>query len=157
MSVSIREAIYNLRTPPLPGKKFLPRLRDYLASYRSSYGLSIRLETSIDEEFDISEIVAVQLMRIIQEALSNIRKHAGCTQSWIRLRQNTEHLHVFIEDDGRGLSAARSEDGQKDHYGIQIMKERAGSVGGSVIVKPRPERGTCVCVDVPIDFLPQRH
>jgi two-component system nitrate/nitrite sensor histidine kinase NarX len=150
-SVNVREAVFNLRSTPLLAERLLPRLRDYLASYRTSFGVNVQLEAEVEEEFALSGAVAVQLMHIIQEALTNTRRHARATRVWVRLQQQGEHLQVTINDNGRGFDAVQIAGGSS-HFGLQVMQDRAHSVGGNIAFQPRPGGGTQVLVEVPLVF-----
>lgn len=149
--MDVREGIFNLRTSASPFVGLFPTLRSYLIEYRDRYGLDVRLDADFDNETEFSPEVANQLMRIIQEALTNVRKHSQATLVWVRCRMNKDTINIQIEDNGAGFDLEQKIDGQ--HYGLQIMKERAESVGGSVRFESRPGTGTCVIIEAP--FLPE--
>jgi nitrate/nitrite-specific signal transduction histidine kinase len=144
-----REAIFHLRNAVWQGADLVPLLRDYLAEYRAHYGLDAQLIVEDAAAADFSREVSAQLSRIIQEALTNVRKHAQATQTWIRFEPDGDQTRVVIQDNGRGfdLTAARA-DGQ-EHFGLQIMRERAAGVGGTVEYGTQPGFGTRVIVRVP--------
>ena len=77
-------------------------------------------------------------MRIAQEALTNVRKHAGAREVKLHLNLTAQRLHVTVEDDGHGFDVL---DIGQGHFGLQTMRERAESVGGCVSVTSG-ERGT---------------
>jgi two-component system nitrate/nitrite sensor histidine kinase NarX len=93
--------------------------------------------------------VQVQLLHVVQEALSNIRKHAQAQQVWVTLDPRPE-LSVTVRDDGRGFdSAARHQEaGDDGHVGLRIMRERAASIGAEVDIASTPGRGTQVRITV---------
>lgn len=90
--------------------------------------------------------------RSIQEALSNVRKHAGATEVEIHLSDDGEALHCEIADDGRGFDteAVRDRPGAALHAGLDTMTERVRAVGGETTVDAVPGRGTRVRVRIPI-------
>jgi two-component system nitrate/nitrite sensor histidine kinase NarX len=90
----------------------------------------------------------VQLIRIIQEALSNIRKHAFASQAWIEYRQQNEHFLVEIRDDGRGFHPDELPGVSK--YGLQGMHERSDMIGAELSIISAPQEGTIVKVLVPV-------
>lgn len=145
-----REAIFNLRNTVSAGRDLMPMLREYLAEYHVHYGLDTQLVVDDTTVIEFSTDVAVQLSRIIQEALTNIRKHAQATRAWVRFDREDDHMHIVVEDNGQGfdLNAAKA-DGE-EHFGLQIMRERAASVGGTVELVPQIGRGTRVVIHVPI-------
>ncbi len=144
----VREAIFSLRTAASPGLGLLPTLRDYLEEYQRHYG--VRAELIVDHDLSgFSPEVDVQVLRIIQEALTNVRKHAKTSSAWVRLEQEDSQLRITIEDDGRGFDPARVEWAGQRYFGLQIMCERAESVGGKLELDSRPGHGTRVVVRVP--------
>lgn len=148
----VREAIFNLRTQVSSKVGLLPTLQDYLAEYRTHYGLDAHLVIDGDGSVELSSEVASQLLRIIQEALTNVRKHAGSSKAWIRCRQADDQICISIEDDGRGFYPPETLKGSGQHYGLQIMRERAESVGGDLELESQPGQGTRVIVRMPLFY-----
>ncbi|MDD5467885.1 MAG: GAF domain-containing protein [Anaerolineales bacterium] len=146
----VREAIFNLRTTVSFRAGLLPTLQDYLAEYRAHYGVETRLVVENDGPSEISPEAASQLLRIIQEALTNVRKHAAAKKVLIRYNQNDSQVCISIEDDGQGFEVGRAIDDQRQHFGLQIMGERAESIGGGLEIDSRPGRGTRVIVRAPL-------
>jgi nitrate/nitrite-specific signal transduction histidine kinase len=146
----VREEIFKLRTTISPGNGFLPALTDYLSDYQVHYGLETKLLCECDSLADVPDEVATQLIRIIQEALTNVRKHAHASQAFIRFVQEGDRVCIQVEDNGQGFYPDQALEVSHQSYGLQIMRERAASVGGSLSVESKPGHGTCVTV-----FLPQ--
>jgi len=90
----------------------------------------------------------VQLIRIIQEALSNVRKHADASQAWVDYRQAGQDFLVEIRDDGRGFHP--DELPGVSRYGLQGMGERSDLIGAEFQIISAPEEGTIIKVQVPI-------
>lgn len=94
----------------------------------------------------------MQLLRIIQEVLNDIRKHAAVSQAQITFLADAEHVRVLITDEGVGFRVSDVSDPHGDrgpHLGLQIMRERAAAAGGQVDVRSAPGKGTQVSVVVP--------
>jgi two-component system nitrate/nitrite sensor histidine kinase NarX len=144
----VREAIFSLRTTLSPGLGLLPSLREYLAEYRAHYGVHVELAGDGDS-IEFSPEVNVQLLRIIQEALTNVRKHAGASRAWVRFGREGSLRRITVEDNGRGFDPARLGREGQQYFGLQIMRERAESIGGSLALDSRPGQGTRVVVRVP--------
>jgi nitrate/nitrite-specific signal transduction histidine kinase len=144
----VREAIFNLRTDVTTQASFLAALQDYLEEYRTTYKINVHLEAQ-DEVVEFTSEVASQVLRIIQEALTNVRKHAGASQVLIHCQKEGSLVAISIQDDGRGFSLERSAGERRQSYGLQIMKERAESVGGSLELYSQPGKGTRVTIRVP--------
>lgn len=146
----VREAIFNLRIRSDPRSLFLPTLREYLAEYRNRYGVRVDLVVEDESLTQFSPEVRIQVLRIVQEALTNVRKHAGADQAWIRIEEGPEAVRISIEDGGQGFDLAHVVDGSEGgFFGLQIMHERAKAVGGTLDVQSAPGRGTRIVLDVP--------
>jgi len=87
------------------------------------------------------------VLHVVQEALSNVRKHASAGQVWIEVQQG-QPWTVEVRDDGRGFDPAT--DAPDDtHVGLRIMRERAERIGAHVVVDSVPGAGTCVQLTLP--------
>jgi signal transduction histidine kinase len=87
----------------------------------------------------------VSAFRIVQEALTNVRRHATASKVEVRVRYGTDALEVSIEDDGSGAAAAGGAEG----HGLRGMRERAAMLGGALSVGPLDEGGYRVSVILP--------
>lgn len=125
-------------------------LEGYLPRFERQWGIECRADLQADhdasEAFDLHPGVQSQLTRIIQEALANVRKHAGATKVRVKVRSLGGEIRVTVEDDGKGFDLDRIPPGA---YGLRIMQERAISVGGAITVKSMQDRGTLLEVVVP--------
>ena len=90
--------------------------------------------------------VQVQLLHVVQEALSNVRKHAGASAVWVDVQQQPP-WRVEVRDDGCGFEVDAAVD--ETHVGLRIMRERADGIGAQVQVRSQPGQGTCVTVELP--------
>jgi len=88
------------------------------------------------------------LLRIIQEAFTNILKHARASHVWVELHYRPEELVLSICDDGQGLEPQVMR--QAQYRGLRFMRERAEGVGGSFELKSEPGQGTWISVKVPL-------
>ncbi|MGD2156235.1 MAG: sensor histidine kinase, partial [Anaerolineales bacterium] len=145
----VREEIFNLRTAVTEQDSFFLTLRDYLIDYETHYGLELHMMIEDGCTSDFSPEVASQLLRIVQEALTNVRRHSNAAQVMIHCRQGGDQVCVSIEDDGQGFYADEVAKEGSQGYGLQIMRERAESVGGSLEIDSQPGGGTRVIVWVP--------
>jgi nitrate/nitrite-specific signal transduction histidine kinase len=145
----VREAIFSLRTTVLPGSGLLPTLREYLAEYRTHYGVDARLVVDDESLTQVPAHIGIQIIRIAKEALTNVRKHAGANRAWVRFEGDGDWTRITVEDDGRGFDPAQVAGEGRQYFGLQIMRERAESVGGSLELDSRPGHGTRVVIRVP--------
>jgi signal transduction histidine kinase len=90
--------------------------------------------------------------RILQEALTNVAKHAGARSVSVRLVRHEATVELRVQDDGAGFDPATSADAAAGdrHLGLQVMRERAALLGGSVKVESRPGAGTTITVHFPM-------
>jgi signal transduction histidine kinase len=89
-------------------------------------------------------------MRVAQEALTNVRKHACAKGVWVSAEAADGCLRLRIEDDGRGFDMAALAREAEAHFGQRIMRERMADVGGSVTVDSAPGNGTRVVITAPL-------
>jgi two-component system sensor histidine kinase DegS len=112
--------------------------------------LGIHVEVELDDGVDaLPETVEVVMLRVVQEALQNARKHAA--PSSIRVRAMREHdgWEVEIRDDGRGFEADDSPVGGRRNFGLHFMRERAELIGARFEVRSSPNLGTVVRMSIP--------
>jgi PAS domain S-box-containing protein len=101
-----------------------------------------------DEEQELDKIIAINLFRIAQEALTNVSRHSGATQVHIEFHQDEEEIVLCIGDNGRGLPGEHVID-QKS-YGMRGMRERIAQLGGHIQFSEPPGGGLRVTVTVPL-------
>jgi len=93
--------------------------------------------------------VEIQLIRIIQEALSNVRRHAHARQAWVSFDVDGSDAKICIEDDGQGFDAAEAMKPGRGSFGLQAIRERAESLGGRLQVDAKVGGGTRVVAWLP--------
>ncbi|MGI8826967.1 MAG: histidine kinase [Chloroflexota bacterium] len=112
-----------------------------------SHVAGVRMEVNCQPDVpDVGPKARVELLRVVQESLNNVRKHAHATCIALDIRAQDGGMEVAVRDDGEGFEVGRSLEG---HFGLQIMSERAASVGGNLSVQSRPDVGTEVRIWVP--------
>jgi signal transduction histidine kinase len=144
-----RESIELLRS--YNGGGFMPNLRVYLKQLSRENNLIFQVN-SADDELRLGAPAELELMRICQEALSNVKKHSGALHVDIKVKSVDNHFEVSIADDGCGFDALAYYQGgmqQNGGHGLAVMRERAESIGGKLRVLSLPGRGTEVQVEVP--------
>ena len=133
---------------PQPGVEQLPEL---LEQVRTA-GLPVAFRVD-GEPRELPRGVELTAYRIVQEALTNARKHGGPqTSATVRIRFDERGLDMLIEDDGRGASAELARDGGEDGFGHGLigMRERVGMVGGTLDAGPRPGGGFRISAVLPL-------
>lgn len=141
----VRESIDGLRTQPTGDLKLTTA--SWVAEFRQRSGLNIEFQTN-DTPIPLSPRVEIELLRILQEALTNVRKHAQATHVHITLQQDETHVFLKIEDNGSGFDY--NEPVKEKHFGIKIMQERAENLGGTFKIDSKPDEGTRVSARLPL-------
>jgi signal transduction histidine kinase len=130
---------------------FFAALREFLGRYTRQYNLPVELRVPPElEEQGVSQTAAIQLLRIIQEALSNVRKHARATSARLAFTVTGDLLQIAICDNGQGFEPTAMAAKQAGGYGLRSMRERAEELGGCLGVISHPGQGTQVIVKVPV-------
>jgi PAS domain S-box-containing protein len=148
--LDIRESILGLRAA-LSEQGFFPALVQYLTRYEKNFGIHTELLKPEGFGDDVFEpLVEVQLLRILQEALTNVRKHAGARRVQIEFDCEDDRAHITVKDDGQGFDPSQHSSGTGEHVGLRVMCERAEEIGGNLSLHSEPGQGTVVAVCVPV-------
>ena len=144
----VREAIVGLRTAP---QGLVPTIREYLTRLPRTNGCEVELRVEGDAEgVALAPSTEIQLVRIVQEGLSNIRKHAGASRVQVIVEADEEAVGVQIVDDGHGFDPLLLGRTGWPRLGLQTMRERAQAIGGTFDVVSAPGEGTSIAVCVPV-------
>lgn len=134
----LRLSIFELRTAVEPGARLGASMSDYVRQVGARAGMSVHI--SLDEDTArLPADVEVEIMRIVQEAVTNARRHSRAKNLWVTLRTNPPGASVRVADDGAGIGKRRH-----DSYGLEIMQERASRIGGRLDVRSRVGGGTVI-------------
>jgi two-component system nitrate/nitrite sensor histidine kinase NarX len=144
---TLREEMLSLRTPTNETEGLIPGIRESLNRFEQQWAIHTDLQVEDDlEPLIVSSHMELQLMRILHESLSNVLRHAQASQVTVLLEGDQNRLCIQIQDDGRGFNPEAVSD---EHLGIRIMRERADSLGGEIIIGSANETGTAIRVVVP--------
>lgn len=144
-TADVRALLMNFRTRT-DGDDLLPALQQTLQKFRLQSGLSAELAVD-GHGAPLAADVQVQLLHVVQEALSNIRKHAQASQVRVHVKHQP-HWQIDVSDDGRGFDPV-ADHPDDSHLGLRIMRERAARVGAAVVLDSEPGRGTRVRISLP--------
>ena len=141
----VRELLVHFRTRANT-EDIEPALLTTLRKFEHQTGLKTALQMH-GQGLPLAPVLQVQVLHIVQEALSNVRKHARATQVWLDVQQQPQ-WRFEVRDDGEGFLP---EDGPPDetHVGMRIMAERAERIGASLDVLSTPGRGTSIVLTLP--------
>lgn len=147
----VRESIFNLRTGSEQNGSFIRALRNYIDRFQSNYGIQTELLISDgigENTFDPA--AEVQLLRVVQEAMTNCRKHSGAYSSKVDIWLDGKRAFLTITDDGHGFDASQFNHGDTGHFGLVFMRERMEQINGTLTIDSTPGCGTVLELSVPI-------
>lgn len=145
----VRESILGLRESSRAERGLLDSLRAYLEKFGRQSGIDATLEATFDEEPRLAPRAEVQIIRVIQEALTNVRKHAKASTAVVRVAFEDGAVSFRIEDDGRGFDLTGTLLDRDSRFGLQTMRERMELIGGTLTIDSAPGRGTRLVARVP--------
>jgi two-component system nitrate/nitrite sensor histidine kinase NarX len=147
----VRELLLNFRTRASE-EDIAPALQTTLRKFEHQSGLRASLQIN-GHGMPLAPQAQIQVLHVVQEALSNIRKHAGATQVWLDVKQQPQ-WRFEVRDNGCGFKHDPAMD--ETHVGLRIMRERASQIGASLEVISAPARGTSVILELPRSSEPPR-
>ncbi len=140
-----RQAVSALREGSAPGAALVDVVRDSFEDFTDRFGL----RGSFDCDHDLPSISPrgqAEVLRIVQEALNNVRKHADATVVRLRLERAGAGVRISITDNGRGFDPGGV---PADRFGLRTMRERAEMIGARLTIDSQASGGTAVVVEVP--------
>lgn len=143
----VREGILALRTAPGPGESMPKALLAFVHRWEEQSGVEV--SARVDERIDLPPAVELQLLRVIQEALSNVRKHSGSKRVELVMQRRETSVEAMVRDEGMGFDPEALDRRGRPRFGLAIMRERAESVGGQLNIDSEPGNGTTVRIRVP--------
>ncbi|MBN8510739.1 MAG: GAF domain-containing protein [Burkholderiales bacterium] len=137
----LRSIIGHLRAPVDP-QGLAHALQASAERFRREGGVALQLDNALPA-LRLEPAQEVQVARVVQEALTNIARHAQARHAWLQVAPTAEGgVEIVVDDDGIGPAGAARAAGA--HYGLQIMRERAQRIGGRLDIEPRQGGGTRV-------------
>lgn len=142
----VREAIMGLREATRSDRS----LREHLTDYTAAFSRTSDIPTSFAADGDVrlTPDAEVQLLRVVQEALTNVRKHSAAEHATVQLTSGEHQVRVIVADDGHGFDPACT---RAEGFGLTSMRDRAESVAGELVIDSEPGRGTRIVATFPIN------
>lgn len=151
--VDLRRSIWDLRSRELEQFDLAGALRRSAEQLVNGTDIQLEVQTR-GTPHRLPEVVEENVLRIGQEALTNIAKHARATQVSILLEFKSDALLLRVTDNGVGFERQHAPNAQEGHFGLLGMGERARRLSGSITVTSSPGQGTTVAVDIPLTTTP---
>jgi signal transduction histidine kinase len=145
---SLHRVVVSLRPAALDRLGLAPALRQQLASLSKQTGLAVTFAAGGLDEERLPETLETAGYRIVQEALTNIVRHAGARQVSVSLEQEAGRLILSVQDDGAGFDVAAAQ--RSGRMGLLGMRERAELLGGTMTLDSRPGAGSHLRVELPL-------
>jgi PAS domain S-box-containing protein len=148
----VRNMAYDLRPPGLDQFGLVRTLFTYCDDFSQNNEFKVDFKAAGLDDLQLDEDIQINLYRLIQEALHNVKKHAGANGVTIRLVASSPNLMLRIIDDGQGFDVKRSrnQSHQKKRMGLQSMMERVGLLNGVFDIRSQPGKGTAIFITIPI-------
>lgn len=140
--------VSDLRPPILDDLGLVPAMEWYVQRFAEHSGIPTTFDVGSAPPPELLGPLAVVAYRIVQEALTNVARHAQATHATVRLAVAGGQLVLEVKDDGRGIPGKGLDDPHS--FGLAGMRERAASQGGTVRITGGPRRGTTVRVTLPL-------
>ncbi len=141
-----RQAVVALRSPTEGGLSFCNLVRRTVEDDGDRFGLRVEFACDGDQEAHIEPRTQAEILRIVQEAMTNVARHAQATVVGVRLGIRGNRVTLRVVDNGRGFDVSRVAD---DAFGLASMRERAALIGGRLRIASRAGMGTGVVLSAP--------
>lgn len=147
----VRASILDLKTGPTKQPSFIPALARYLRDFGKDHGIETELHVTEDiGENTVGAEAAGQLLRVVQEALANARRHGNAKAVRVSIDREDSRARIIVADDGSGFDAAAVKVGEDGHFGLSFMQKRMTQIDGRVEIDSQPGSGTRVILEVPV-------
>lgn len=142
----MRALLLHLRPVHLSGEPLHSGIKKLVAELEARSPIDFQVE--VEENLVLKDATEEHVFRIIQEALSNILRHANASVVTLTIRNMRQELYIHIRDDGEGFQVAQETD-NKTSYGLRTMRERTEEVGGTFRLRSNPGEGTYLDIRIP--------
>jgi len=145
----MRDSILTLRFIPSLDQELISVLGNYCQEFGQRNKIEIKFNADQQSRLFSSPEIDAQVLRIVQEALTNIRRHAKAQNVQFTFKMSKGHAVINIQDDGQGFDIEQVKNDGRQHLGIQTMKERADGIGVVLEIKSQIGKGTAISIKIP--------
>ena len=148
---SVRDMAYDLRPPGLDQLGLVKTVYLYCEDFSKASQVEIDFAAAGVDELQLEYETEINIYRLIQEALNNIKKHADANQATIRLVASSPDIVIRIKDNGKGFDvrSRRKQALKEKRMGLQSMVERVRLLEGKINIQSRPNKGTYILIEIP--------
>lgn len=151
----LRKVMFDLRPHSLDDLGLIPALKRYLSEYENKYQLKVEF-VPLGISKRLRPVLEAAIFRLIQEALTNVRKHASASTAVVKLEITSNFAAVSVRDDGEGFNLDAVVGVEGEHYGISNMRERVELLSGVFEIKSQEGRGTEIRARIPLEEAPRK-
>ncbi|OAB47698.1 sensor histidine kinase [Paenibacillus antarcticus] len=144
----IRKVIFNLRPMALDDLGLIPTLRKYIYDFEEKMRIRTLIETR-GKEHRLSSAMEAAMYRLVQEALTNVAKHAQASYVVVEITYQAQMVKIVVQDNGCGLRLDQLEKKSQDHFGIIGMRERVELLDGRMEIESALNDGTKIIIHIP--------
>lgn len=145
----VRDSIDTLYAEKMLPVELFSAMRENIKAFQAETGIKIEKSFPIEQPI-LPPSVSLNLLQVFQEALANIKKHAGASTVWVKIARESESMTISVKDNGNGFSSSGGKS-RAGYHGLHIMKERVMETGGSLKILSSPGKGTEVLIRIPIE------
>lgn len=153
---AVRNMAYNLRPPGLDQLGLVKTLYLYCEDFSDVSSVDVDFAAAGMDGLNLEYETQINIYRLIQEALNNIKRHAGAQQVTIRLVASSPDIVIRIKDDGKGfdVNLRRQQALQEKRMGLQSMVERVRLLQGQISIRSRANKGSYILIQIPLKEKP---
>lgn len=144
----IRKVIFNLRPMALDDLGLIPTLRKFIYDFEEKMRIRTLIETR-GKEHRLSSAMEAAIYRLVQEALTNVAKHAQASYVVVEMTYQAQMVKIVVQDNGCGLRLDQLEKKSQDHFGIIGMRERVELLDGRMEIESALNDGTKIIIHIP--------
>ncbi|MCC6612833.1 MAG: GAF domain-containing protein [Anaerolineae bacterium] len=144
----VRRLARDLRPAMLDDLGLVPTLDWHIRTFNRNTDLQINFEADVPETFRLPAAYELALYRVVQEALTNVARHANATRASIKLNERNGQVRLVVEDDGCGFDVNTTLAAQGRGVGLPGIAERVELIGGTLTLDSTAGRGTRLCVEI---------
>jgi len=148
---AVRDLSYDLRPPFLDQMGLVEAISNFCGSFSEAHGLNVHFNAAGMDNVRLNFETEINLYRLVQEGLNNIRKHAEAADAFVKLIAASPNIILRIEDNGQGFDVERRLEAatNEKRMGLRSMEERTFLLGGKMIVESLHLKGTKILIKIP--------